>query len=227
MKLRYYLRGLGIGILVTALIFVLSGNTGGRMSDEQVKTRAAKLGMVEKENAVLSDAAGDTEKGKVTIVRKEDIAEEEEKPEENAPVIAEVSAEPEAPAEAASGTDKNEESEPVENIEEASASEAEETSADEVQERAKEVAERGQEAAKGGEEAAKNAPGSTVTITVNSGDSSVAVAKKVEQAGLVESAMEFDKFLCQNGYDKRISVGSYEIPKTASEKEIADKITRS
>ena len=55
MKLRYYLRGLGIGMLVAALVLILSGNTGGRMSDEAVKSRAAQLGMVEKDKSVLDD----------------------------------------------------------------------------------------------------------------------------------------------------------------------------
>lgn len=45
MKLRYYLRGLGIGMLVAALVLILSGNTGGKMSDEAVRNRAAQLGI--------------------------------------------------------------------------------------------------------------------------------------------------------------------------------------
>ena len=55
MKLRYYLRGLGIGMLVAALVLILSGSTGGGMSDEEVKSRAAQLGMVEKDKSVLDD----------------------------------------------------------------------------------------------------------------------------------------------------------------------------
>ena len=54
MKLRYYLRGLGIGMLVAALVLILSG-AGGKMSDEAVKKRASELGMVEKNKSVLED----------------------------------------------------------------------------------------------------------------------------------------------------------------------------
>lgn len=54
--------------------------------------------------------------------------------------------------------------------------------------------------------------GETVEISVVRGDSSVTVARRMYEAGLVESAVEFDTFLCQNGYDKTISVGTYEIP---------------
>ena len=55
MKLRYYLRGLGIGIAVTALFFgIYTGRVNRGMSDEEVKKRAAELGMIE--NTVLKPA---------------------------------------------------------------------------------------------------------------------------------------------------------------------------
>ena len=43
MKLKYYLRGLGIGIAVTALVMglALAGNTKQSMTDEEIKERAA------------------------------------------------------------------------------------------------------------------------------------------------------------------------------------------
>ena len=65
MKLKYYLRGLGIGMLVAALVLILSGNTGGGMSDEAVKRRAAELGMVEKDKAVLGDSGGEADDGEM------------------------------------------------------------------------------------------------------------------------------------------------------------------
>ena len=46
MKLKYYLRGLGIGILVTAAILTIVYLTKGSMSDSQIMKRAAQLGMV-------------------------------------------------------------------------------------------------------------------------------------------------------------------------------------
>lgn len=46
MKLKYYLRGLGIGILVTAAILTIVYHSKGSMSDSQIMKRAAQLGMV-------------------------------------------------------------------------------------------------------------------------------------------------------------------------------------
>ena len=66
----------------------------------------------------------------------------------------------------------------------------------------------------------------TVTIQVNSGDSSFAVSEKLEQAGLVSSATEFDLYLCENGYDKRLNVGTFEIPANADNEQIARILAR-
>ena len=46
MKLKYYLRGLGIGILVTAAILTIVYHTKESMSDSQIMKRSAQLGMV-------------------------------------------------------------------------------------------------------------------------------------------------------------------------------------
>ena len=63
MKLKYYLRGLGIGIAVTALVMGLAlgkvkNNT--TMTDEEIKQRAAQLGMVEEDKTLVSATATPT-----------------------------------------------------------------------------------------------------------------------------------------------------------------------
>lgn len=61
MKLKYYLRGMGIGIIVTTIILAISfSRREVEISDEQVMVRAAALGMVmpeEKENDPASTEA--------------------------------------------------------------------------------------------------------------------------------------------------------------------------
>lgn len=54
MDVKQYLRGLGIGILITAVILGISQKTEP-MTDAQIKVRAAQLGMVEE--TVLADLA--------------------------------------------------------------------------------------------------------------------------------------------------------------------------
>ena len=45
MKLKYYLRGAGVGIIVCTLIWIIAGG-GNTISDREVVDRAKKLGMV-------------------------------------------------------------------------------------------------------------------------------------------------------------------------------------
>ena len=58
MKLKYYLRGLGIGILVTVLLLTITSGKRGTMTDEEIKERARALGM--SESGVLADMATPT-----------------------------------------------------------------------------------------------------------------------------------------------------------------------
>lgn len=57
MKLRYYLRGLGIGIAVTALIMGLSDQDARPLTDAEIKAKAATLGMVESDSLRLADVS--------------------------------------------------------------------------------------------------------------------------------------------------------------------------
>ncbi len=56
MKLKYYLRGLGIGIIITTIILMIGfSRKGSSLSDEEIIERASRLGMVMQEK---SDAGG-------------------------------------------------------------------------------------------------------------------------------------------------------------------------
>lgn len=207
MKLRYYMRGLGIGMLITALILILSGRTSGQLSDEQIKARAAELGMVMEDKSVLKESeASPSAMLEETEEKTEEVEPEEVRPEEQA----EKQQEPEETATESKVADQQETEndkpgEQVEKQQEPENVEPEEAKPDEAE---------------------SETQAETVTITVRSGASSVSVAKQIEDAGLVSSAGEFDRYLCQNGYDKKICVGTYTIPMDATEEEIARVITK-
>lgn len=60
MKLKYYLRGLGIGMAVTALILGISfsgrqGQEAQTLTDEQIRERASELGMVDSSELTLAE----------------------------------------------------------------------------------------------------------------------------------------------------------------------------
>ena len=213
MKRKYYIRGLGLGILVaTAILAIAHTQEKNLISDEEIIARAKDLGMVMQDNSVLvesSELATET----VTVVATETEVE----------TATETVTETEVETESTVTNDTE-----IETIEESQA--AEESKAIEESKAAEESKEL--EESKTAEESnvTENAPSSTGTdtvITVKSGDSSLSVAKACEKAGLVESAAEFDDFMCKNGYDRKISTGTYTIPAGASETDIAKIVTRS
>ena len=81
MKLKYYLRGMGIGIILTAIVmgFALGGRKA-TISDAEVIERAKALGMVDPTSGVLtqpSNGATQDEENSITSAETLDQAREE------------------------------------------------------------------------------------------------------------------------------------------------------
>lgn len=216
MKLKYYLRGLGIGIFITALIMGISLGGKKEMSDAEVIARAKELGMTE---------SGRNEDG--TLSEMESVSEELQ---ESAPEEAEQgeSVQPET-----AGTESEEESSSSEEEREKTEKSGKQD-ADGNEESSAEKQTEGEKADEPQEE--NNTPdgqegdiiaGQVVSITVVSGDDSSTVSRKLEEAGLVVSASTYDRYLCDNGYAKKLSPGTYEIAIGSSEETIAKVITKS
>lgn len=68
MKLKYFLRGLGSGIIFGAVIMLVAYMTSGsyKLSDKEIISRAEKLGMVFEENDTASDSDAREESDKKT-----------------------------------------------------------------------------------------------------------------------------------------------------------------
>ena len=58
MKLKYFLRGLGTGVIFGAIIMLVAYMTSGgyKLSDEEIIERAEKLGMVAQEPIIKDDS---------------------------------------------------------------------------------------------------------------------------------------------------------------------------
>ena len=187
MKLKYYLRGLGIGILVTAVIMgVTQGSRKETLSDREIRERAAALGMVEPGNSLADLEAAETPAAT-------EIPEAIE-----TPVATEIPEAIETPA----ATETPEA--------------AETPAATEAPAATPEVT------ARPTQKPAEEEEGSSYTFEIQAGDSSYQVAYRLQQAGLVADARDFDNYLCSKGYDRKLKTGSYEIPETATEEEISE-----
>ena len=179
MKLKYYLRGLGIGILVTALIMGFTTRDSRPLTDAEIKAAAAELGMVESDSLRLADLPQEP-------TPTPEITPEPTKEPETTP-------EPEATTESSGEPAKEPETTPEPEVTPEVTPES----------------------------------GADISITVSAGSGSRTVCNRLEEAGVIDDAAEFDKYLCDQGYSKRICVGTFEIPADASWEEIAKIITRS
>lgn len=198
MERKYYLRGLGIGIAVTAIIMGVSLSGNQAMTDEEIIARAKELGMVE--NTVLAD----------TDDKDDREADEREQPEAaDSPAAGEEDdSGPEVDEDdgsAAAGEEDGSGSEPAGVDDVAPAAGAQDDAIENVNEGITSAA--------------------VKTITISHGDGSYTVARKLADVGVVTSAATFDTFLCQNGYDKRLRTGTFSIPADASDEQIARIVT--
>lgn len=237
MEKKYYFRGLGLGIIVTALIMgiALSRGTTREMTDAEIIARAKELGMTENARLVEPSETDENQEETEPSAERETVTE---------PVKKDVAvAQPKEDVGEPLGDGKESSKEqPVDQVE----SKPQETPAaqDDVasdhtaqnkkpetdtNEMTKQDEDTGEEETPPTEESPENMSSqqtaSAVSITIVSGDGSYTVAKKLEEAGAVLSASDYDDYLCQNGYDKRLRTGTFRIPKGASNEQIARIVT--
>lgn len=204
MERKYYLRGLGIGIVVTAIIMGIATSGKRGMTDEEIIARAKELGMVE--NTVLSEKTEEEAETEAAV----DIANAEDATEKSA---IEETKKPETSEEQKENT--TEETKKPETSTEQKQNTTEETKKPETSTEQQTTADKKEDITSA----------VVKTITVNSGDGSYTVAKKLAEAGVVTSAENFDTYLCQNGYDKKLRTGNFSIPADASDEQIARIVT--
>lgn len=193
MKLKYYLRGIGIGVVVTTLIFMVS--IALHKNEENPKTPAE-----DKKSATVADMM-ETE----TESETESESTQEEK-QSDAKVPEQKSTEVKKPETKGSETkvpeEKSSEAKPADKKEEnKNTVPNDKTNAD------------------------SSDSGGKVRFEIGGGEYSDVICKKLQQANLVDSAEEFNKFLIANDYDNLILPGVYAIPKGASYEEIAKLLT--
>lgn len=228
MERKYYLRGLGIGIAVTAIIMGVALSRGGKMTDSEIIARAKELGMVE--NTVLSnqsgeeqqriddvnpdmqengDSAGDDALGEQenTDYAENAVSDEQENIPEAGQDITDVD---DVTDVSDMGTDTG-----VDDIQDADAEEQVSDDSDEETEPDHVVAV--------GD--AQTDEKTEKVITIKSGEGSYTVSKKLADVGVISSAENFDNFLCEHGYDKRLHTGTFTIPANASDEQIARIVT--
>ena len=218
MKLRYYFRGLGIGILVTALIMGMTSKAGRPLTDAEIRAKALTLGMVDPDSISLGSLGGGssngTEQGDVPDTAPDKDGEDNGQ-DQGAPETVEPSETPDNQGtQEPEGTEKPEISSPP-------GSAAPESSPTYAPSYTPTVTPTSIPTVSQSPTPDPTPAAETVTILIVRGDSSYTVSRRLEEAGLIENAREYDAYLVDNGYSKTIRTGTYKIPVNATWEEIA------
>lgn len=211
MKLKYYLRGLAVGILVTTIILAISfSQTKKELSDQEVINRAKQLGMVMADSGKIEDYREDTQ----TETGQSEQGETEEKvtgdtqngAEDNEGVTGD------------NGTDSGDNGTvtgdngtvtgdigTVVGDNEGGIGDNEGGTADN---------------GTGTEDAGSDTEGKMVTFVISKGQFGRQISESLKKEGLVDDAEAFMKYLGETGKSEEILPGTYEIPMGSTYEEI-------
>ncbi len=197
MKLKYYLRGLGIGIIGTAIVMgiALSGKKE-TLSDEEIIERAEVLGMV-MEGELVPD--------------REDP--EQENNSEDPGTTQE--SQPNGEGEGDGGQDRGEDNEG-----DSGQDRGEDNGDDSSQEPDEELDSESQDSEIVQQPSGED--GGVVELEIKEGEFSDVISKKLYQAGLIPDAEKFNTYMTQKGVDDSLRIGVHLIPMGASADEIID-----
>ena len=221
MKLRYQMRGLGIGIIVTALLMGFATREKIPLSDAEIRAKALELGMVESDSLKLTDLQNIQPSSTPGSVQQDGEGAgpgSQEEPQEGEAVPDEDV--PEEGSHALGEDAMGESSQASE-----SSSEPDRESEEEQGWESSEVQQPG--TGEGAEEPDDYQPDENgiVTVVIELGMDSYSVCQLLAQAGLVEDANTFDDYINSLGYSRSVRAGTYGIPMGTDEEEIAKIIT--
>lgn len=203
MKLKYYLRGIGIGIIVTAIILsIVNGvsNSSNKMTNPQIVEKAKELGMVTKDEYDIVKQDLNTAKSDIDDLKAElTKADTKEKKESD------------------DGSNGSEETQADDKRTDESKSEkTDNKSSDEEKTNSSDKAKLTDPS-----QMAKD-----ISFTISSGMGSEDVAKVLEQKGIIVSASEFNKYLVESGNANYLQIGEFKADEGESYDSIISKITK-
>lgn len=219
MKLRYYLRGLAVGILTATVILTIANADNHPLTDAEIRVRALELGMVDGESARLSDLQSGSETPSRASAQT-GTAGNNASGTDGTQGAASGTSKTDRPA--GDGSSSGEPDEGRTGTQGAGRT----SGTDGAQGAVSGSSGTESSAGESGELPEAGEASGSVTIQIKGGDSSYTVSKALAAAGLVEDAAEYDAYLCNNGYSKTIRAGTYVILPGTSGEEIAKMIAQ-
>ena len=240
-KLKIYLRGLGIGIMVTALILAITNlnkNNKG-MTDAEVIARAQELGMVSSNSYSLTDAEGDREAAGQGAVNENDsnsagteIPDADNADTDNTDTSATDNAgadNTDTSATANAGTDNTDTSATdnvgADNTDASATDNAGAGNTDTSATNNSDTDNNATDTTANTDSSSDSTTGEAVSITVTAGSGSETLAASLLRAGLIEDSKDFNTYMVNNGYSTKIRVGTFSIPMGSTYEEICKIVT--
>lgn len=214
------MRGLGIGIILTTLIFIISGYEK-KMTDEEIIASAKKLGMImEKDRNKELDDIIQKVTPEVVLEPSPELTQAPEAsvtPEPETTTDAEATPEPEITPDPETTPDPEISPKPTPEDDLPSSELTPSPSGEESVTPSPEITETPNDS--------ETSP-TAVTFTIDNGMSSLTVANLLEELGVVEDAIDFNQFIVKEGKARLIRIGTYTVEVGADYKEILDVITK-
>jgi hypothetical protein len=205
MRLKYFMRGIGIGIILTALILSI-GNPREKLTDEEIIKRASALGMT-----MMDDGNTDLDKLLDKI-----------KPTGN--VTPSIAPTPELTPAVSPNPTSTAAASPQPTAALTSAPKQESTPAPTIT--APEISIRPTNIPAVTIQPVKDVNSSKISFNIESGMSSGKVAELLEEKGLIDDADEFNTYIVEMGKASVIKIGTYTLPKGSTYGDIISEITK-
>lgn len=220
-KLKYFIRGLGVGIIFTAIVMSISLQASrsriireNALTKQEIMEKAYSYGMVlgKEEDSASTLTDEDTQKKQEEDTKKQEEVSNKQEDSEG--------------QEVASTEDNSKEDQDVESTKKDDKIVKEEKDNIDTNEQNAMIKED-----KNSDNEDKSDNNSIVSIdyvpiTVTSGMTATSVSKYLKEVGIIEDSDEFRAYLSEQGYAAKIRTGEYLIPVSSTYKKIADIITR-
>lgn len=217
MKVKYYLRGIGVGIFVTAFIMsCIWGNKRQNISDEEIIRRAEKMGMVMRDDSIFTsqdkDFSSETEKTK-----------QEYSSDKYSTIENNESVQNNSSAEKSTNASKDDNS-----IDQKSDSKSDSILNEEIDSSKKNSSSSINTENEDDQEIPDEVPKIQVKeyeLNIEMGTSSDKVARILEDNEIIDDAVAFNQYLVKNEYHKKIKTGLFIVDDSMEYNQIADIIT--
>lgn len=207
MKLKYYLRGIGLGIIFATIVMTVSANIHNNyLSKEQIIEEATKLGMVmpesQKKDTQLQEQESENENTQINTLQQESEMPSESESQQSSEIQQETQTQESLETQVSSQTSSDIQNQDMEII----------------------LTQDTYVSSHGGEviiTKSQDNPTKEIIMTIKFGATSEDVAEVLYECGYIESIESFNRYMSSNAYNRKVRTGEKVIQAGSTYEEIA------